>query len=94
MEALASYGAEVAGSPGELAITTDVTHLTQIHYRETPMRIMQGKSGAGVTWTSEVRFQEKIGNPIKGVPIPAHQNTTAIYAAGVLQNAPHREAAA
>jgi hypothetical protein len=66
------------------------TYLTQIQHRETPMRIMQGKSDAGVTWASEVRFQEKIGNPIKGVPIPADQNTTAIYAAGVLHTARRR----
>ena len=70
------------------------TYLTHIHHRQTPMRIMEGKSDAGVTWASEVRFQEKIGNPITGVPIPADQNTTATYAAGVLHNAPHREVAA
>ncbi|HEX4020497.1 MAG TPA: substrate-binding domain-containing protein [Acidobacteriaceae bacterium] len=69
------------------------TYLTQIHHRQTPMRIMEGKSDAGVTWASEVKFQEKIGNPIRGVVIPATQNTTAIYAAAVLRNAPHVEAA-
>ena len=68
--------------------------LTEIHHRQTPMRIMQGKADAGVTWASEVRFQEKIGNPITGVQIPAAQNTTAIYAGGVLVDAPHPEAAA
>ena len=68
--------------------------LTEIHHRQTPMRIMQGNADAGVTWASEVRFQEKIGNPITGVEIPAAQNTTAIYAGGVLVDAPHPEAAA
>lgn len=68
--------------------------LTEIHHRQTPMRIMQGKADAGVTWASEVRFQEKIGNPITGVQIPAAQNTTAIYAGGVLVDAPHPEVAA
>ncbi|HEU5335183.1 MAG TPA: substrate-binding domain-containing protein, partial [Terriglobales bacterium] len=65
------------------------TFLTHIHHRQTPMRIMSGQSDAGVTWSSEVRFQEKIGNPIGGVAIPAGENTTAIYAAAVLRNAPH-----
>jgi ABC-type molybdate transport system substrate-binding protein len=69
------------------------TFLTHIHHRQTPMRIMGGQSDAGVTWSSEVRFQEKIGNPISGVVIPAGQNTTAIYAAAVLRNAPHAAAA-
>lgn len=70
------------------------TSLTQIHHRQTPMRIMQGKADAGVVWASEVRFQQKIGNPITGLAIPDDVNTTAIYAAGVVHNAPHPAAAA
>jgi ABC-type molybdate transport system substrate-binding protein len=70
------------------------TVLTQIHHRQTPMRIMTGQLDAGVTWASEVRFQQSINNPIGGVAIPANQNTTAIYAGGVLKNAPHPELAA
>ena len=69
------------------------TFLTQIHHRQTPMRILDGKSDAGVVWSSEVRFQEKIGSAISGVPIPDAQNVTATYAAGLVRNAPHREAA-
>jgi ABC-type Fe3+ transport system substrate-binding protein len=69
------------------------TYLTQIHHRQTAMRIMKGDSDAGVTWSSEVRFQEKIGNPITGVDIPQDQNVTAVYGAAVLRNAPHPEAA-
>jgi ABC-type molybdate transport system substrate-binding protein len=69
------------------------TRLTQIHHRQTPMRILAGQADAGVTWSSEVAFQRSIGNPITGVVIPASQNVTAIYAAGVLRNAPHRAVA-
>ena len=68
--------------------------LTEVHHRQTPMRILQGDADAGVTWASEVRFQEKIGNPITGVEIHDAQNTTAIYAGGVLTDAPHPEPAA
>ena len=71
-----------------------MTELTEIHHRQTPMRIMQGKVDAGVTWASEVQFQKKIGNPIEGVQIPDAQNVTAIYAAGMMADAPHPEAAA
>lgn len=70
------------------------TVLTEIHHRQTPMRIMSVKLDAGVTWASEVRFQQSINNPIEGVAIPANQNTTAIYAGGVLKNASHPEIAA
>jgi len=69
------------------------TFLTHIHHRQTPMRIAEGTSDAGVTWQSEVKFQERLGNPIEGVRIPAEYNTTGIYAAGILTDAPHREAA-
>ena len=77
----------------DVKVKNRTTYLTHIHHRQTPMRILNGQSDAGVTWSSEVRFQEKIGNPISGVPIPASQNTVAIYAAAVMKNAPHIEAA-
>lgn len=70
------------------------TVLTEIHHRQTPMRIMSGQVDAGVTWASEVRFQQSIHNPIEGVAIPANLNTTATYAGCVLKNAPHPEIAA
>ena len=77
----------------EAKVQNGSSYLTQIHHRQTAMRIMKGDSDAGVTWSSEVRFQEKIGNPIAGIAIPAEQNFTAIYGAAVLQDAPHPEAA-
>jgi molybdate transport system substrate-binding protein len=77
----------------DVKVKHGTAYLTHIHHRQTPMRILDGRSDAGVTWSSEVRFQEKIGNPISGVAIPAGENTTAIYAAAVLRNAPHLAAA-
>lgn len=74
-------------------VKAGTTLLTEIHHRQTPMRIMKGAADAGVTWASEVRFQKSLGNPIDGVAIPAAQNTTAIYAGGVMKDAPHRAAA-
>lgn len=70
------------------------TVLSEIHHRQTPMRIMSGQADAGVTWASEVLFQESIGNPIQGIAIPASQNTTETYAGGVIVNAPHPDTAA
>ena len=67
--------------------------LTHIHHRQTPLWIMQGKAQAGVTWKSEVMFQEQAGHPIEGVDIPADQNSTAIYAGAVVKGATHGEAA-
>jgi ABC-type Fe3+ transport system substrate-binding protein len=54
---------------------------------------MNGTADACVTWASEVRFQQRIGSPVVGVPIPDGMNTTAIYAGGVMKEAPHPDAA-
>ncbi len=74
-------------------VEVGTTILTEIHHRQTPMRVMQGMADAGVTWASEVRFQEKIGNPIGGIKIPDSQNSVAVYAGGVMVDAPHPQAA-
>ncbi len=67
--------------------------LTQIHHRQTPLFIMQGKADAGVTWQSEVAFQAQAGHPITAAAIPPEQNTTAIYAGAVVKGAAHAQAA-
>lgn len=86
-------GEELADTVYKSKVADGTSYLTQIHHRQTPMRIMQGKSDAGVVWASEVRFQEKINNPLEGVVIPEQHNIVAVYAAGVVKNAPHRKAA-
>jgi molybdate transport system substrate-binding protein len=67
--------------------------LTHIHHRQSPLFLMQGRAQAGVTWQSEAIFEERIGNPITHVDIPAAQNTTAIYAGAAVKGAAHPDAA-
>jgi len=69
------------------------TILTHIHHRQSPLFLMQGRAQAGVTWQSEARFQEQIGNPISHVDIPSAQNTTAVYAGAAVKGAAHPDAA-
>lgn len=88
-----SGGEELVRKVMDTKLKDGTTYLTHIHHRQTAMRILNGESDAGVTWASEVQFQKAIGNPIAGIEIPTRENTTAIYAAGVLLNAPHQEAA-
>ena len=66
---------------------------TQIHHRQTPLFLMQGRAQAGVTWQSEALFQKQIGNPITHVDIPPAQNATAIYAGAEVKGAAHPQAA-
>ena len=88
-----SGGAKLVKTVMEDKVANGTTLLTQVHHRQTPMRILSGEADAGVVWASEALFQIKVGNPIASVDIPGDQNTTATYAAGVLKNAPHPEAA-
>jgi len=69
------------------------TILTQIHHRQTPMRILYNQSDAGPVWSSEIVYQQMIGHPIDMVQVPAKENITAAYTAGVLKTAPYAEAA-
>jgi molybdate transport system substrate-binding protein len=69
------------------------TFLTDIHHRQTPMRIMAGKSDAGPVWRTEALFQERIGNPARLVEIPPEWNQTGTYVAARLKSAPHPRAA-
>ena len=69
------------------------TYLTQIHHRQTPMRILYHQSDAGPVWYSEAYYQQMIGHPIEMIAIPDKENITATYMAGLMKNAPHPEAA-
>ncbi len=69
------------------------TCLTQIHHRQSPMRILYDRSDAAPVWYSEVLYQQMIGHPVDNVEIPASENITAAYIAGLLKNAPHPQAA-
>ncbi|MDE3055032.1 MAG: substrate-binding domain-containing protein, partial [Gemmatimonadota bacterium] len=77
---------EKAGGPAlrqavyDTKVRNGTTLLTQIHHRQSPLWLMQGRAEAGITWKSEAIFQEEAGHPISHVDIPAGFNTTAIYA--------------
>jgi ABC-type molybdate transport system substrate-binding protein len=72
-------------------VAAGTTVLTRIHHRETPRRIIAGTADAGPVWISEALYQQRIGNPIETVPIPANQNVTAVFASAVVRQARHRE---
>ena len=69
------------------------TYLTQIHHRETPMRIMYNQSDAAPVWYSEAYYQKMINHPVELIEITENENISATYVAGELKNAPHKQAA-
>jgi ABC-type molybdate transport system substrate-binding protein len=67
--------------------------LTQIHHRQTPVRIMQGKCTAGAVWYSEAYYHAALTqHPLSVVAIPDAQNRYATFTAGLMRDAPHPEA--
>ncbi len=74
-------------------VADGTTVLTQIHHRQTPIRLMQGLADAGPTWYTEAFFQRMIGNPIDLVEIADSVNLHVTYGVASLKAAPHRQAA-
>jgi len=89
---------QTGGDPLVKAVYEDkveagTTFLTQIHHRQTPMRIMEGKCEAGVVWYTEAYFHATLmRHPIGIVTIPDSQNRYATYTAGLMKDAPHAPA--
>jgi molybdate transport system substrate-binding protein len=74
-------------------VKDSTTYLTQIHHRQTPMRILYNQSDAAPVWYSEALYQTMINHPTDIVEIPANENISATYIAGQMKNAPHAQAA-
>lgn len=69
------------------------TYLTQIHHRQTPMRILYDQSDAAPVWYTEAYYQQMIKHPVELIQIPEKDNINATYIAGQLKTAPHVQAA-
>jgi molybdate transport system substrate-binding protein len=85
-----SGGDKLVDAVYETKVRDGTTFLTQIHHRQTPLRIMQGNCEAGAVWYSEAYFHATIKrHPIAMVTLPDAQNRYAIYTAGLMKDAPH-----
>lgn len=76
----------------EKKVKDSSTFLTQIHHRQSPMRILYNQSDAAPVWYSEVFYQKMIGHPVEMIAIPESENIKATYVAGLMKNAPHKKA--
>jgi len=63
------------------------TWFTSRHHRETPIRLLEGKTDVGVVWTTEIIYQRQLGRKIEGIAIPAPYNMASKvgYAIGALK---------
>ncbi|WP_222538647.1 molybdate ABC transporter substrate-binding protein [Pedobacter polysacchareus] len=77
----------------ESKVADKSTYLTQIHHRQSPMRILYDQSDAAPVWYTEVYYQKMLGHPVEMIEVPEAENIRSQYIAGQLKNAPHPEAA-
>ena len=74
-------------------VKDSTTFLTQIHHRQTPMRILYNQSDAGPVWYTEAYYQQMIGHPVELITIPDNENMQSVSMAGIMKQAPHLQAA-
>ncbi len=78
----------------DVKVKNNSTYLTQIHHRQTPLRILRRESDVGPVWYTEAYFQEHVlHNPISTVSLPTQDNMQVTYTAGLMKDAPHPQAA-
>lgn len=75
--------------------TTANNWFTAVHHRETPARILDGTSDAGIVWKTEVLEAQRHGANVDAVELPPSDSLRAdvAYAIGVLTNSKHKEIA-
>jgi ABC-type molybdate transport system substrate-binding protein len=82
-------GARLVDAVMVTKVRNGTTMLTQIHHRQTPLWLVQGRVDAGPLWLTEGLHQERIGAPVAVIAIPSRLNATATYQAAVTTRAPH-----
>ena len=75
--------------------TTANNWFTAVHHRETPARLQDGKSDAGIVWKTEALEAQRLGANLDAVELPPSDSLrdAVSYAIGVLTNSKHRQAA-
>jgi molybdate transport system substrate-binding protein len=86
-------GSELDQAVMQTKVKDSTTFLTQIHHRQTPMRILYNQSDAAPVWYTEAYYQKMIGHPVDLVEVPQNENIQAQYVAGLMKTAPHKQAA-
>ncbi len=77
----------------EAKVKDSTTFMTQIHHRQSPMRILYNQSDVAPVWETEIFYQKSLGHPMDKVDIPEKYNKLSVSVAGILKAAPHKEAA-
>lgn len=75
--------------------STDNNWFTAVHHRETPERILAGKSDAGIVWKTEVIEAVRAGSAVDAVELPPNDSLRqeVSYVIGALTNSEHKSIA-
>jgi ABC-type sulfate transport system substrate-binding protein len=76
--------------------TTERNWFTAVHHRETPQRIREGQSDAGIVWKTEVLEAQREGAPIEGIELISEDSLRqeVSYAIGAVTTGHHAAHAA
>lgn len=74
-------------------VKDSTTFITEIHHRQSPMRILYNKSDVAPVWETEISYQKSLGHSVDKVVIPERYNKLSVTSAGLLKDAPNKEAA-
>jgi ABC-type molybdate transport system substrate-binding protein len=72
--------------------TTANNWFTSVHHRETPERILAGKSDTGIVWVTETQEAKRAGMKVDSVKLPPEDSLRdeVSYAIGALTGNPHK----
>jgi ABC-type molybdate transport system substrate-binding protein len=74
-------------------VAKGTTSITQIHHRQTPLKILHDTADVGPAWLPEAALQKQIGNPIDMVELSGEANGMSVAVAAKFRDAPHPQAA-
>ena len=86
-------GDELLSRVYDAKVANGQTVLTVINHRQAPLYVMECRVDATVAWRPQIDFHRNVGHPVASVEIPDAQNRTGVFAAAVMKDAPHPEAA-
>lgn len=74
-------------------VKDSTTFITQIHHRQSPMRILYNQSDVAPVWETEIFYQKRLGHPADKVEIDDEYTELSVSMAGLLKDAPNKVAA-
>lgn len=86
-------GAELHNKIMVEKVKNSATFITQIHHRQSPMRILYDQSDVAPVWKTEIFYQKSLVHPVDKIEIADECTKLSVSMAGLLKDAPNKAAA-